>query len=39
MRVRIKGIDQWRWRLKLGAWLICLAAWVMWVDVEIEVSD
>lgn len=36
MRVNLRGIDAWRWRVKLGTWLIRLAAWVMWVNVEID---
>lgn len=36
LHVQIKGVNQWRWRLALGAWLIRLAAWVMWLDVEFE---
>jgi len=34
LNVTITRMDQWRWRIALGSWLIRLAAWVMWVDVE-----
>ena len=34
--IKLRGVRQWRWRLVLGMWLIRLAAWVMWVNVEIE---
>ena len=36
MTVRFREGRQWAWRLKLGSWLIRLAAWVMWVNVELE---
>jgi len=36
IKVRIKHMGEWHWRLKIGAWLIRLAAWVMWMNVEIE---
>ena len=26
----------WRWRLAVGGWLIRLAAWVMWMDIEFK---
>ena len=39
LTLRIKRADQWRWRLKLGLWLIQLAAWVMWVKIEIVMHD
>jgi hypothetical protein len=36
LTVRIKRGSEWGIRLKIGAWLIRLAAWVMWMDIEIE---
>ena len=36
LTVRIQRMAQWRWRIKLGFWLIQLAAWVMWVNIEID---
>jgi hypothetical protein len=36
LTVKMKRTRQWRWRVKLAAWLIRLAALVMWVNVEIE---
>ena len=36
VHVHLKDARQWRWRLVLGSWLIRLAAWVMWMNVEIE---
>lgn len=35
VQVRIKRFTEWRWRLKLGLLLFRLAAWVMWVNIEI----
>lgn len=37
--VRISRIDQWRWRLTIGRWLICLAALVMWTNIEFEEGE
>jgi hypothetical protein len=34
--VTLPKLDQWRFRLKVGTWLIRLAAWVMWLDIRIE---
>lgn len=39
VHVQLKGARQWRWRLHLGAWLIRLAAWIMWMNVEIKGLD
>ena len=36
---RITNVGEWSWRLTVGSWLIRLAAWVMWVNVEIEVVN
>ena len=36
LHVKIHRLNQWRWRLWAGSWLIRLAAWVMWMGVEIE---
>ena len=36
MKVKLRGVNQWRVRLWLGAQLIRLAAWVMWMDVEFD---
>lgn len=37
--LRLDRANQWLWRVKVASWLIRLAAWVMWVNVEIEVAD
>jgi hypothetical protein len=34
--VRIKRADEWQLRLKIGSWLIRLAAWVMWMDIDLK---
>ena len=34
LKVKINGLNEWRWRLAVGGWLIRLAAWVMWMDIE-----
>ena len=36
MKVELKRYQGWLWRVKLGMLLIRLAAWIMWVDVEIK---
>jgi hypothetical protein len=36
LHVRVKRSNEWEWRLKVGLWLIRLAAWVMWMGIEIE---
>ena len=36
LTVKLKNARQWRWRISFGTWLIRLAAWIMWVNVEIE---
>ena len=35
----IHGVRQFGWRVKLGARLIQLAAWVMWCDIEVIFSE
>jgi len=37
--VRSKRLRQWQWRITLGTWLICLAAQIMWMNVEVQVED
>ena len=39
IRVKIKRYHSWLWRLKIGMCLIRLAAWFMWVNIEIEGLD
>ena len=39
LHVQLKRATQWRWRIQLGLWLIRLAAWVMWLNIEIEMED
>jgi hypothetical protein len=36
LNVTLKHHKQWRVRLAVGAWLIRLAAWVMWMNVEFK---
>ena len=35
LQVRIKRTDEWVLRLKIGSLLIRLAAWIMWMNVDI----
>ena len=35
LRVRFKRTDEWALRLKIGSLLIRLAAWIMWMNVDI----
>ena len=39
LTVRIKRDQEWEWRLKIGALLLRLAAWIMWMNIDIEVVD
>jgi hypothetical protein len=36
LHVTLRREKQWRWRLAVGSWLIRLAAWVMWMNIDIE---
>ncbi len=36
LTVYTKRLSRWRWRLKVASWLFRLAAWIMWVNIEIE---
>ena len=36
IRITFPQMNQWLWRLKIGVWLIRLAAWVMWMNVEVN---
>ena len=36
MHVKIKRCQQWQWRIRIAVVFIRLAAWIMWVNVEIE---
>jgi len=38
LEVKLRGSKQWEWRLKLAGWLIRLAAWVAWMNAEIEIE-
>lgn len=39
VHVQFKRKREWRWRMTLASWLFRLAAWVMWVNLDIEVVD
>ena len=39
LKLRIKGLRQWGIRTWIGVRLIQLAAWIMWLDVEIEIEE
>jgi hypothetical protein len=39
LTVRLGRLDHWLWRVNIAKWLIRLAAWIMWVNVEIEVES
>ena len=34
--VRLKGVDRWAWRVRIATWLLRLAAWIAWMNVEID---
>ena len=36
LHVRLGRGDAWIFRVKIASWLIRLAAWIMWANVEIE---
>jgi hypothetical protein len=36
LEVRIPRLNEWDLRLKIGSWLIRLAAWVMWLDIDLK---
>jgi hypothetical protein len=36
LKVRLPRLNEWRARLKIGSWLIRLAAWVMWLNIDIQ---
>jgi len=36
LHITIHRLNQWLWRLWLGKQLLILAAWVMWMNIEIE---
>ena len=35
LHVRLHKYHSWLWRLRIAEWLIRLAAWVAWVNIEI----
>ena len=35
--VRLRRLRAWRWRVALAGWLIRLAAWVAWVNLDLEI--
>ena len=39
LNVKVKRVREWRLRRELALALIRLAAWIMWVSIEIEESD
>ena len=39
IHAKIARMTQWQWRIRLGMWLMRLAAWVMWVNLEIDVEN
>ena len=36
--VRLTRLKQWQVRLSIAKWLMCLAAWIAWFDIEFEES-
>jgi len=38
MHVQLKRLNQWRWRLWISKTLIRIAAWVAWMDADIEIE-
>ena len=36
LQITIQRGRRWQWRIAIGAWLIRLAALIMWVPIEME---
>jgi len=39
LKAHLPRLTEWTWRVKIGAWLIRLAALIMWMDIEIDAED
>jgi hypothetical protein len=36
INIKVTRYNQWQFRYNLGLWLIQLAAWIMWINIEVE---
>jgi len=39
VKVKLSHAKQWRVRLAIAKWLMVLAAWIAWLDIEFEFGE